>query len=304
MPAFMGGARPLPSHREYNERQWGEFFRPGEPEDVQRRTARFFFDNLFLGGLGGGKHSVESLGVTDDTVAAWEASCRNILGIFERHLEASDFVLGGRVSTADFGLLGPLYAHLLTDPVPGKMMEESFPRVSRWCRRVHDRGSQPERGPEEWLPNDEVPETILQLVQVFFTEFWPVLQSTCICLTSYLQNGHGSGPLPGKSFSPDGPAQRGNGRLTHAFSLPFDRQGRAGGVSRGRRFVNPYQVWMLQRVEAAIRKSDHEVLAGFLSKLEGGTDLFDLPSMLEHCRVRKEGAILYAAAEPLPHSRL
>ncbi|CAK0882182.1 unnamed protein product [Prorocentrum cordatum] len=304
MPAFMNGARPLPSHREYNERQWGAFFRPSEPEDVQRRTARFFFDNLFLAGLGLGKYSVESLGVTDDTVAAWEASCRNILGIFERHLESHDFVLGGRVSTADFGLLGPLYAHLLTDPVPGRMMEEEFPRVSQWCRRVHDRGSRPERGAEEWLPDDAVPETIMQLLLVFFTEFWPVLRSTCSVLTSYLQSGHGSGPLPGKSFTPDGPAQRGGGRLTHAFSLPFDRHGRPGGVSRGRRFVNPYQVWMLQRVEAAVRQSDLEVLTGFLSRLDGGTDLLGLPSMLEHCRVRKEGAIIFAAAQHVPHSRL
>ena len=183
------------------------------------------------------------------------------------------------------------------------MMEE-FPRVSQRRRRVHDRGSQPERSAEEWLPNDEVLETILQLLQVFFTEFWPVLESTRTVLTSCLQNGHGSGPFPGKSFSLDGPAQRGNGRLAHACSLLFDRQGRPGGVSRGRRFANPYQVWMLQRVEATIRKSDREVLIGFLSKLEGGTDLFDLPSLFEHRRVRKEEAAIFVAAQLLPHSRL
>ena len=250
--------------------------------------------NSLLGGVGL-KSTMVDLGVTEDTVAAWEASARNILRIFDEHLKTHDFVLGGRVSTAGYGLLGPFYAHLLKDPVPGKMLQEEFPNVVAWCERAHDLGGIPQQGPEEWLPNDEVPVAILQLLQIFFSEFWPVLKSSCEVLTRYLQSSHGSGPLPGKSFSPDCPAQRGQGRLTHAFALPFDKRGQAGGVSYGRRYVNPYHVWMLQRVEAAMQESDATILTDFLSQLTGGLDLLRLPSMIEHCRVRKEGGLLYAA---------
>lgn len=305
MPAFMGGARPQPSHRAHNEQQWGQFLRPGQPEADQRRTARFLFDQVFLGGLGGIKSAMRDLGVTEETVAAWEASTRNILRIFEAHLEKYDFVLGGRVSTADYGLLGPLYAHLYKDLVPGKMMREEYPNVASWCERVHDHAGKPARGPEEWLPGDEVSDDVMQLLQVFFTEFWPVLTSTCEVLTTYLRDGHPGGPLPGKSFSPSCPAQSGHGRLTHSFSLPFGADGQAGGLSRGRRYVNPYHVWMLQRVEVAMQHSNAEVLKQFLSQFQGGPSLLELPAMIQHCRIRKEGGLLYAAPGDVGHrSRL
>ena len=58
---------------------------------------------------------MRALGVTWDTVAAWEASCKRILGLLEDHLKVYPFVLGHSPSTADFGLLGPIYAHLYRD---------------------------------------------------------------------------------------------------------------------------------------------------------------------------------------------
>jgi glutathione S-transferase len=35
-----------------------------------------------------------------------------VLQLLERHFHRCDYVLGGRPSLADLGLLGPLYAHL------------------------------------------------------------------------------------------------------------------------------------------------------------------------------------------------
>ena len=77
-----------------------------------------------------------ALGVTWETVAAWEASAKNVLRILEAHLADHDFILGGRSSVADYGLLGPLYAHLWRDPVPGAMIKRDYPRVERWVQRA------------------------------------------------------------------------------------------------------------------------------------------------------------------------
>merc|ERR1712232_39102 len=109
----------------------------------------------------------------------------------------------------------------------------------------------------------------------------------------------------GKSFGPDSADQHGTGALTHDFELPFDAQGRAGGTSRGRRLVVPYQVWMLQRLAAVLYESNDAVIKAFLEKLRCGPELLELPSMLVGCRVRREGGLLYAAdAAPVSRSKL
>jgi glutathione S-transferase len=76
------GAKTPPSHREYNELQWGAFLRPEADEAAQRSAARFLFDQCLLTEVGIKGH-MRCLGVTDGTVAAWEASCDRILALFE-----------------------------------------------------------------------------------------------------------------------------------------------------------------------------------------------------------------------------
>ena len=286
-----GGDQP-PSHREYNELQWGTFLRPDGSDAEKRRTARWLFDNVMLTEMGV-KDGMRNLGVTWGTVAAWEASCKNVLTIFEAHLAVHDYVLGGRPSTADFGLLGPLYAHLYKDPVPGAMIRRQFPLVEKWILRCHD-GCVGRTDNGEWLVHDAVPESILPMLQVFFCEFWPVLQSSCQILSHYLASTHTIlNPLPGKSFSASHPDQTRGGPLVHNFTLPFDARGRPGGASHGRRMVVPYQVWMLQRLEPTIQQHSAEV-GTVLRRVEGGMQLLELPTLLSGCRVRKQGGRIYA----------
>eukprot|EP00450_Noctiluca_scintillans_P016197 CAMPEP_0194522542 /NCGR_PEP_ID=MMETSP0253-20130528/57146_1 /TAXON_ID=2966 /ORGANISM="Noctiluca scintillans" /LENGTH=502 /DNA_ID=CAMNT_0039366989 /DNA_START=57 /DNA_END=1566 /DNA_ORIENTATION=+ len=291
-----GGADP-PSHRLWNELQWGTFLHPEGAESAKQDAARWLFDEILLTDVGV-KLSSRLLGVTWETVAAWEASCKDILSAFEAHLTCHDFVLGALPSTADFGLLGPLYAHLYRDPVPGAMMRIEFPRVANWCERCHNRGGEKTgittcEELDDWLEDDEVPGTILPILEIFFTEMWPVLKSTCRVLTEYLRSGdHGGGALPSRSLGPDHWDQMGMGPLVHAFSLPFSSKG-TEGESRGRRMVIPYQVWMLQRVEATLQAcKDRAVLEDFLARL-GGSDMLQLGTMLDGCRVSKKGGLVY-----------
>lgn len=308
MPAFMGGAKPLPNHREWNEMQWGAFLKPKASPPEQRSAAQFLFNTFFLSEMGI-KGDMVGLGVTEATVAAWEASARNVLSLFNTHLASYDFVLGGRPSTADFGLLGPLYAHLYRDPVPGDMMRREFPRVAAWCERLHDEGGARSAGggvgPEDWLDDDQVPETVLPLLHVFFNEFWPVLKSSCEVLARYLRpSGTKSVRLPDKSFTAASPDQQGSGPLVHKFSLPFDRQGRPGGISEGRRMVLPYHVWMLQRVEATLSACNRSVVEEFVAAFPNGKDLGRLSDMLAPCRVRKVGGRIFSDPQLPPRSRL
>ena len=47
------------------------------------------------------------------------------------------YVLGGRPSIADFGLMAPMFAHLARDPVPATLMKNRAPNVYRWTERMN-----------------------------------------------------------------------------------------------------------------------------------------------------------------------
>uniref|UniRef100_A0A7S1AHU4 GST N-terminal domain-containing protein n=1 Tax=Noctiluca scintillans TaxID=2966 RepID=A0A7S1AHU4_NOCSC len=302
-----GGARP-PNHRQWNELQWGNFLLPKAHDEVKVKAAQWFFRNILFTRRGV-KNSIKLLGVTWHTVGAWEASCKHFLEAFEAHLQCHDFVLGGRPSTADFGLLGPLFAHLYRDPVPGQMMRSECPLVVKWVERLHHRGGEPligeniEGDAEDWLPDDKVPDTVLPMLQIFFTEMWPVLKSTCRVLTDYLRSGdHDGGALPGKSFGPGCADQRGWGPLQHAFSLPFRSDGVPGGRSHGTRMVMPYHIWMLQRLERTVMSTPDRHLLGEFLRLIGGKELLQLSSMLDGCRVVKRKGLIFPEGSTPPAS--
>ena len=130
---------------------------------------------------------------------------------------------------------------------------------------------------------------------IFFDEMWPVLRSSAEKLTAFIASDahEDGGEVPGKTFTatPGFEAhQTGDGALTHPFEIR--------GV-RGRRMVVPYQIWMLQRLERVLAactasESGRAEVEGLLSQFACGTELLELGGLLAGCRVRKEGARLFA----------
>lgn len=311
-----------PSHRGFNEQQWGAVLAAGAPGEQRRRAGAAFFETAF--GIShartdprGVYAGLVHLGVDEKTEPAWQASQHRLLGLLEAHFARHDYVLGGRPSLGDYGLLAPLYAHLYRDAVAGFALRTHFPIVSEWIERTNGEGALNARmygqklyslgengrlvGREavsdgaEWLPDDAVAETLVPVIGVFFEEMWPVLRSSADVLRAFVASDahEPGGELPGKTFTatPGFEAhQTGDGALTHAFTV--------GGVA-GRRMVVPYQIWMLQRIETVIAKgrstaAGERVLSGFLGTLPGGAELLELGRLLEGCRIRKEGARLFS----------
>jgi glutathione S-transferase len=52
------------------------------------------------------------LGVTDHTIPEIEASFEQLLGSLNSHFAEHPYLFGGRPSLADYGLIGPMFAHL------------------------------------------------------------------------------------------------------------------------------------------------------------------------------------------------
>ena len=317
-----GRATVQPNHAAFNEQQWGAVFAPGADGLGRRGTARMLFDGPF--GVANAFENprgifagLVALGATEHTAPAWEASNDGLLAVLETHFGVHDFVLGGLPSLADFGLLGPLYAHLYRDPVAGFALRTRFPLVTEWVERTNgtnalnartygqklyslDAGGKLVARPATgdggaWLGDDRIPPTLRPVLEVFFREMWPMLKSTLVTLRAYLKSGkHASaGELPGKTFtaSPGFEAlQTGDGPLTHEFEI--------GGL-RARRMVVPYHVWMLQRLadvlsECVRSESGRKQVESLLSQIPQGEELYRLDAELADCRVRKVGGRLFA----------
>jgi glutathione S-transferase len=313
-----------PSHAAFNEQQWGAVLAPGAHGVKRREAARRFFEAAF------GIHEpdreprgvyagLRELGVTPRTEAAWEASNDRILAALEAHFAVHDYAFGGLPSLADFALLGPLYAHLYRDAVPGFALRTRFPLVAEWVERTNHTGFLNARSYGQnlysldangglvarpatsdggrWLPDDGIAPTLLPILHVFFDEMWPVLASTLDTLRAHLASGAHppGGELPGKSFtaSPGFEAlQTHGGPLSHEFVL--------GGV-RERRMVTGYHVWMLQRLADVLRQCREDptgraAVDALLAAFANGPDLLDLEHRLRGCRVRKEGGRIFACA--------
>jgi len=312
-----------PSHRAFNEQQWGGVLAPGMPGPARRAAAAGFFEAMF--GISTSRSNPKGtyaglvhLGVDEKTEHAWQASQHRLLQRLEVHFGAHDYVFGGQPSLADFGLLAPLYAHLYRDAVPGFALRIWFPLVAEWVERTNGESAlnarwygqklyslDPKSGAlvgrpatsdgGAWLPGDVIPDTLLPVLAIFFEEMWPVLRDAAAVLTDFIASDahEPGGELPGKSFfaTPEFVAlPTAEGPLTHEYRI---------GDASGRRMVIPYQIWMLERVERALaactadaagRASVEALLAGF----EGGPELLELDRLLAGCRIRKQGGRLFS----------
>ncbi len=315
-----------PSHRAFNEQQWGAVLAAGMPGAMRRAAGAGFFESAF--GISTSRSDPKGtyaglvhLGVDEKTEHAWQASQHRLLQRLEAHFGAHDYVLGGQPSLADFGLLAPLYAHLYRDAVPGFALRIWFPLVAEWVERTNAEGALNARwygqklysldsGSGElvgrpatsdggaWLPDDTIPETLHPVLAVFFEEMWPVLRDAAAVLTDFIASDahEAGGELPGKSFTATPgfvELQTGGGPLTHDFRI---------GDASGRRMVIPYQLWMLGRLERVLAActagaAGRASIEGFLGEFEGGGELLELDRILAGCRIRKEGGRLYSVAE-------
>jgi len=145
---------------------------------------------------------------------------KDFLPVLNRHFAKHDFLFGGRPSVGDFGLIGPLYAHLYRDPYPGTLMRRKAPAVTSWVERMN----QPADHYGEWLADDAIADTLTPIFKRMFAEHWPVLTSTATRLGQWALENEG----------PAIPRRIGE----HQFSI--------NGVTETRA-VLPYSIWKMQR---------------------------------------------------------
>ncbi len=231
----------LPENREYAIRKFGETSAPEATPDEQLKIGQDRSDR-FAG-------SLPILGVTEETKAAIETSYLQLLSDFEAHLKHHPFLLGTRPSIGDYGLIGPLYAHLYLDPASGRIMEQHAPGVVDWVKRMHD----PKTHEGEFLPDDQIPETLLPLLARMFTEHVPVLLSTIRHIKKWSDENPGETKVPRNIGS-------------HSFVVE--------GVE-GVRAILPANQWMWQRpydLYHSVDDNSRNKINNYLSSFPGAVE--------------------------------
>ncbi len=114
------------------------------------------------------------LGINEASIPAIEASYEALLAELNAHFAEHDYLLGTRPCIGDYGLIGPLYAHLYRDPASGEIMKRLAPKVAEWVERMVNVAA-PLSG--TFLPDDAVPETLLPILRRMMAEHLPWLQN-------------------------------------------------------------------------------------------------------------------------------
>lgn len=87
------------------------------------------------------------------------------------HLARHAFLLGGRVSLADYALYGLLAGQLLFEPVPRELIEERWPGLIDYVQRV----SEARAGEGQWVDAESLPRSLFAVLRYVGEEFSPYL---------------------------------------------------------------------------------------------------------------------------------
>lgn len=192
---------------------------PGRAEKTERMMDKM----RFVAGL---------WGVSDETRELVETLYREFLAALNTHFSTYAYLLGGKPSIGDFGLIAPLYAHLGRDPYPARLMQQEAVWVYRWVERMNrPDNDHPEcfEDASTYLADDAVPESLIEALRILSTDLLPETRASAEALNLWLAEHE---PASGT------PAERFLGEME--FSV------------RGQRFrsvAQPYRFFQLQRVQ-------------------------------------------------------
>ncbi len=164
--------------------------------------------------------SIPMLGVNEATIPAIESEWHRLMAQLDAHFAKHPFLLGTRPSIGDFGLMGPLYAHLGRDPVPRALMEANAPHLYDWVCRMNT----PAEAPGEFLADDAIPDTLLPVLETLSRDFLPDVRGVIEKNASFMA------AKPGENIP------------RYLGMQPFRT-----GSAESERIVHSYSQWLFQR---------------------------------------------------------
>jgi hypothetical protein len=139
------------------------------------------------------------------------------------------FLLGDAPSLADCSLMGPLYAHLYLDAVPGRLLRECAHAVCHWIERMNHPDPDATGG---WPAGDVLPPTLIPLLRLIGADAVPLVLETVRNFEAW------SDVRPAEQYEPP-------------RAVGMHETGFRG--ARFQRYTSSYTLWMLQRTLDLVR---------------------------------------------------
>lgn len=232
---------------------------PGADDEVAEQAFDFASKRM--------RAAAVAFGVTPESIPVIEKSYAEFLELFSAHLKTAPYLLGGRPTIGDYGLIAPLFAHLARDPYPSLHMRQLAPKVFRYVERMNA----PEQvltdgfSPSEALfPDEEIPVTLKSLMRYVAQEYLPELKAQVQFANEWIDKN------PQLKTGTNGlkkPSSRVIG------SAEFDWRGISLKIS-----VMPYRFYLLQRLQDSVMKvspAEQRAIADLFSET-GLLEIFDL----------------------------
>jgi len=181
-----------------------------------------------------------AFGATPENFAGIESLYESLLERLDAHFATSGYLLGGKPSIGDFGLIAPLYAHLGRDPYSLALMQRKAIHVFRWVERMNrpelDIGEL-KNAVADYRADDEVSDTLVSVLQHMATDFVPETGAAAEAINRWLgANSPAAGtPIP------------------RAVSEMAEFE--AAGMKINA-IAQPYRLFLLKRVQEAVSALD------------------------------------------------
>jgi glutathione S-transferase len=220
-------------------------FPPIAPEEAEA---------FFAHSSGRMRKAASSFGVTAESAPLIEDAFREWLTLFSDHLADHPYLLGGRPTLGDYGLIAAMWAHLFRDPAPAALVKGHAPRVGRWVERMTTSDPYESEylrapGDDGLILDDGVPDTLRDMLGFVADEYLPEITAHVEYANDWLA---GRPDLEAGTNGLENPASRG---LRGGRGLAGSDDGRAEFGWRGmtiRTGVMPYRFWLMQRLHDAV----------------------------------------------------
>ncbi|WND02995.1 glutathione S-transferase family protein [Temperatibacter marinus] len=195
-------------------------------------------EGFFLHASGRMRKATIQFGVKDENQKDVEDSYDEFLTYIEAHLTNHPFLLGGRPTIADYGLFGPLFAHLGRDPKPLSIMQKKAPHLFQWVERMNAPAGNENHlyisSKGDLFSDDAIPDTLIKLMAYVAEEYLPEITSHVGFANDWLEkNTH----IESGTSGLDNPSKRSIGYAS------FDWRGKTNSSA-----VMLYRFYLLQRL--------------------------------------------------------